>query len=112
MLVNNNHCGCSDTQRIWTCQNCDQKLEFEFLMANFVKNGHFWGSGMTCDRVLFVLVVMRAILDPKKKEKWSFSTKLAIKIQIFFVKIKCPNSLSVRASTDVKSGQKFQLEPG
>ena len=40
-----------------------KKIEFEFFMANFVKNGHFFGSEMTCDRVLFVLVVMRAIQE-------------------------------------------------
>ena len=34
-----------------------KKKEFEFFMADFVKNGHFFGSGMTCDRVLFVLLV-------------------------------------------------------
>ena len=48
-----------------------KKLGFEFFMADLVKNGHFLGSGMTCDRVLFVLVVMR----PPKNEKWLFSTK-------------------------------------
>ena len=31
----------------------------------------------------------------------------------FFLKILTfPNSLSLRASTDVKTGQKFELEPG
>ena len=67
----------------------DQKIEFEFFMANFVKNGHFLGSGMTCDRVLFVLVVMRAIPDPPKNEKWSFKKKLAIKIQILIFFCQC-----------------------
>ena len=76
-------------------------------MADFVKNGHFLGSGMTCDRVLFVLLESRVISDPKK---WPFFKKFK---SLFLVKIStCPNSLIVRASTDVKSGQKFQLEPG
>ena len=39
-----------------------KKLGFEFFMADLVKNGHFFGSGMTCDRVLFVLLVSRVIL--------------------------------------------------
>ena len=60
---------------------------------------------------LFVLLVSRVILDPKK---WPFFTKSAIKkSNCFLVKIlTCPNSLSVRASTDVESGRKFQLKRG
>ena len=88
-----------------------KKLGFEFFMADLVKNGHFLGSGMTYDRVLFVLLESRVISDPKK---WPFFTKSALKnSNPLLVKIStCPNSLIVRASTDVKSGQKFQLEPG
>ena len=47
-------------------------------------------------------------------KKWPFFTKLAIKNSnsYFLVKVlTCPNFLDVRASTDVKRGQKFQLEP-
>jgi hypothetical protein len=51
----------ADTQKIWTCQNFDQKIEFEFFMADFEKNGHSFGSGINCELVLFVIVVMRAI---------------------------------------------------
>ena len=82
---------------------------------------------MTCDRVLFVLLVSteddglltkttnktrsQVIPDLKKRP---FFTKSAIKNSnsYFLTKIlTCPNSLDVRASTDVKRGQKFQLEP-
>ena len=51
------------------------------------------------------------IPDPKK---WPFFTKLAVKNSnsYFLVKVlTCPNFLDVRASTDFKRGQKFQLEP-
>ena len=44
-----------------------------------------------------------------------FSTKSVLKNPnpYFFLKILTfPNSLSLRASTDVKTGQKFELEPG
>jgi hypothetical protein len=34
-----------DTPRSCTCQNFDQKIEFKFFMADFVKNGHFFESG-------------------------------------------------------------------
>ena len=53
-------------------------------MANFVKNGHFLGSGMTCDRVLFVLLVSRVILlcllkEQTRPDRRSFLTqKMAV----------------------------------
>ena len=53
----------------------------------------------------------QVIPDPKK---WPLFTKSAIKNSnsYFLTKIlTCPNFLDVRASTDVKRGQKFQLEP-
>ena len=71
-------------------------------MADLVKNRHFFGSGMTCELVLFV------------NKNRLFFTKSAIKNtnpNVFHKILTCPNSLSVRAFTDVKSGQKFQLEP-
>ena len=84
-----------------------KKLGFEFFMADLVKNGHFFGSGMTCDRVLFVLLESRVISDPKKMAIFHKIGHKKFK-SLFLVRI----SLIVRASTDVKSGQKFQLEPG
>ena len=81
-------------------------------MADFVKNGHFLGSEMTLLSKRTNKTRSQVIPDPKK---WPFFTKSAIKNSNpnFLVTIlTCPNSLSVRASTDVESGQKFQLEPG
>ena len=93
--------------------------KFDFITVNFVKNGHYFGSGMTCDRVLFVLLVSRVILLFLLKEqtrpdrrsfltkKWPFFTKLAVRNSnsYFLVKVlTCPTSLDVRASTDVKRG--------
>ena len=74
-------------------------------MADYVKNGHFLEQKRTNK------TRSQVIPDPKK---WPFFTKLAIKNSnsYFLVKVlTCPNSLDVRASTDVKRGQKFQLEP-
>ena len=48
-------------------------------------------------------------------QKMAAFTKLVLKNSNpnFFLKIlTCPNFLSVKASKDVKSGPKFQLEPG
>ena len=96
-------------------------------MADFVKNGHFFGSGMTCDRVLFVLLVSRAILlcllkEQTRPDRRSFLTQnMSVfhkignkKFNFFYFLTKSltyRNSLDVRASTDVKMDQKFQLEP-
>ena len=96
-------------------------------MANFVKNGHFFWvrndlrSGLVCSfskQSHLTMLTKRTnktrsqvIPDPKK---WPFFTKSAIKNSnsYFLTKIlTCPNFLDVRASTDVKRGQKFQLEP-
>ena len=83
-------------------------------MANFVENDHFsffW--------VRYGSHYYKNKQDPIAGHSWP--QKMAIFDKIghkkfkfyFLVKIlTCPNSLSVRASTDVKSGQKFQLEPG
>ena len=116
--------GCSDIQKIWTWQNFDQQKGIWIFTVDFVKNSHFFGSGMTCE-VLFVLLVSRVILlcllkktnktqsqvipDPKK---WPFFTKSAItkSNSYFFTKIlTCPNFLDVRASTNVKRGQNSNL---
>ena len=110
-LTTFNVCGCSDNQRIWTCQNFDQKITFWFFMADFVKNGHFLGSRMTLFSKSTNKTHSQVIPDP---QKWPFFTKSAIKNSNFYFLtkiLKCPNSLDVRASTDVKRAQKFQLEP-
>ena len=91
-------------------------------MADFVKNGHFLGSGMTCDWGLFVFLVSTVrwlcLLKEQTRpghswpKKWLFFTKSAVKKSnsYFLVKVLiCPNSLNVRASTNVKRGQKFQM---
>ena len=102
-----------------------KKYEFEFLTANFVKNGHFLvrndlRSGLVCSfskNSKMTLLTKRTnktrsqvIPDPKKSP---FSTKSAIKNpNHYFLAnfLTCPYSLDVRPSTDVESGRKFQLE--
>ena len=37
--------------------------KLEFFMANFVENGRFFGSGMTFELVMFVLLVSRLSLS-------------------------------------------------
>ena len=78
-------------------------------MANFVKNGHFLGSGMTYDRVLFVL---RSFLTPKKWKMVVFNKVGHKKFKFLFLgqNFDMPKFFEFQ-SILVKSGQKFQLEP-
>jgi hypothetical protein len=81
-------------------------------MANFVKNCHFLWSGMTLLNKKTNKTRSQVIPDPKK---WPFFKKWAIKNSkpyFFGQNFDMSKCLSVRASTDIKSGQKFQQEPG
>ena len=81
-------------------------------MTHFVKNGHFLGSGMTLLSKRTNKTRSQVIPDPKKMAIFDKIGHRKFKFYFLVKILTCPNSLSVRASTDVKSGQKFQLEPG
>ena len=66
----------------------------------------FWGQeGPASWSCLFVCSAQKSPFIHKISPKKSKSS-IFLKILTF------PNSLNLRASTDVKSGQNFQLEPG
>ena len=114
---------------LWHSKNLDmtKKIRIWIFYGRFCEKRPFFGvrndlrSGLVCSfskqSHLTVLTKRtnktwsQVIPDPKK---WPFFTKLAVKNSnsYFLVKVlTCPNSLDVRASTNVKRGQKFQLEP-
>ena len=117
-----NVCGCSDIQKIWTCQSFGQKINFFIFMANFAKNGHFLvrndlRSGLVLVSRVSLMCLLKKQTRPDRNPDpkiWPFFTILAVKNfnSYFLVKVlTCPNSLDIRASTDIERVQKFQLEP-
>ena len=86
---------------LWHLKNLDMS---KFWSKN--KNLNFlWLILWKMAMVLFVLLVSRVILLFIKSAIKNSNSYLLTKI------LTCPNFLDVRASTDVKRGQKFQLEP-